>query len=138
MRKIDLNNISNEERDELKRLSKGNLQPFSQVVDEFRSRRNGDQSRNNSSAGTPTAIQANGVDIGTGGDSRTDGGRDIAESVGDERTGEVTPQETESGVVVQCGVDIIGKRKKHISFSLSKFFAIFVKSRLGLADFNNK
>jgi hypothetical protein len=30
-----------------------------------------------------------------------------------------------SGVVVQGGVDIIGKRKKHISFPLSKFFANF-------------
>jgi hypothetical protein len=83
--KIDLNNISNEERDELKRLSKGNLQPFSQVVNEFRSRRNGNQSRNNSFAGTPTAIQADGVDIGTGGDSRTDGGRDTGIGFENER-----------------------------------------------------
>jgi hypothetical protein len=49
--------MSNEERDELKRLSKGNLQPFSQVVNEFRSRRNCNQSRNNSSAGTPTGYK---------------------------------------------------------------------------------
>lgn len=81
LQKVDLNNISNEERDELKRLSKGNLQPFSQVVNEFRSRRNGNQSRNNSSAGTPTAIQADGVDIGTGGDSRTDEGEILEQAL---------------------------------------------------------
>lgn len=76
LRKYNLNKLSNEERNELKRLSKGNLQSFDKNIGEFRNERNGNHSSSSNSAKATAAVQTDGVDIGTGGNSQTDRGRD--------------------------------------------------------------
>lgn len=76
LRKIDLNNISNERQGKIERLTGENLRHADRVDGEFRSEQNNNQSGGSTSAKTTTALGTDGVDIEADGDSQSRRGRD--------------------------------------------------------------
>ena len=99
LRKIDLNNISNEQQNYLRKIGAADIRAPRRIDDEFRDWRNHGESGGSSSAGTTTKMEVDGVDIQDNGGPQSRRGRDIAESSGDER-GEVAPEASEGGITL--------------------------------------
>ena len=97
LRKIDLNNISNEQQNYLRKIGAADIRAPRRMDDEFRGWRNHGESGGMSSTGTTAAMEVDGVDIQDNGGPQSRRGRDIAESVEDER-GKVNPQDSEGGI----------------------------------------
>lgn len=76
LRKIDLNNISNERQSKIERLTGKNLRSPNKVIVEFESEQDNNQSCGSTSAGSKTAMETDGVDIKTDGNSQSRRGRD--------------------------------------------------------------
>jgi hypothetical protein len=76
LRKIDLNNISNEQQNYLRQIGAADIRTSRRMDDEFRGWRNNGESSGVYSTGAATAMEADGVDIETDGDSQSRRGRD--------------------------------------------------------------
>lgn len=88
LRKIDLNTISNEQKNYLRQIGAADIRTYGQNTDEFKTWRGEYQSSGSTSAGTSTAMEIDGVDGGQTGDSRTDrngdNGRGDSDTLGEE------------------------------------------------------
>ena len=76
LRKINLNNISNEQQNYLRKNGAADIRTSRRIDDEFRGRRNNGESSGVYSTGATTAMEADGVDIETDGNSQSRRGRD--------------------------------------------------------------
>ena len=76
LRKIDLNNISNERQGKIERLTGKNLRSPNKVIVEFESEQDNNQSGGSTPTGSTTAMETDGVDIKTDGNSQSRRGRD--------------------------------------------------------------
>jgi hypothetical protein len=76
LRKIDLNNISNEQQNYLRKIGAADIRTSRRMDDEFRNWRNSGESSGVYSTGATTAMETDGVDIETDGNSQSRRGRD--------------------------------------------------------------
>lgn len=76
LRKIDLNNILNERQGKIERLTGKNLRSPNKVIVEFESEQDNNQSGGSTPTGSTTAMETDGVDIKTDGNSQSRRGRD--------------------------------------------------------------
>ena len=76
LRKIDLNNISNEQQNYLRKIGAADIRAPRRMDDEFRGWRNHGESGGMSSTGTTAAMEVDGVDIQDNGGPQSRRGRD--------------------------------------------------------------
>lgn len=111
LRKIDLNNISNEEQREIDRIADKNLQSFDKNIGEFRNEQKVNHSSGNNSAKATAAVQTDGVDIGTGENSQADRGRD---------TGAGNDNRGNGGINTPEGTILFSRRKGAESIKINR------------------
>ena len=101
LRKYNINNLSDEKRKEIERLTKGNLQSPRSVYDEFRSYKDSNTGGGVYVAESGTTVQTTRVDIKNNGDfARTDGRRNRGAGDADRGRGEVAPEASEGGITL--------------------------------------